>query len=249
MTVVSVTSEDSANPGLFGQLEMRWNTLLQQNNTPLFNWKNPDALMREVTFVNSVQEKMDEVVARIAPSMLRIVNTVRANLPSQKSQREWISKHLNWDFRRISELCIVASSYNLLNPHTRQQGAAEMQRYGWSSALKLAYIRTPAERGEIWRAACAGRPRASYRDVLNQINSLRNKPSLPQSASLTSDDIDMRLNNIRTNMAGLGALTEQITDPQNTKAALQRVSTLQRELQHLKKALQGHLASSLAGTQ
>ena len=244
---VGAAAPENANSGVFGQLEVRWNTTLQQKGSPLFDWKDTTLLLQEVEFVNNVQEKMDEAAVRLAPSMLRIVSTIKANLSSPKAQRAWLAQHLNWDFRRISELCIVASSYGLLNPQTRQQGAVEMQRYGWSNALKLAYIRSPEERSEIWRRACAGRPRASYRDVLTQMEALRTTPlqSLPQTTSeFDPDDLDLRLSNIRTNMASLGALADHITEPQNTRIALQRVDALQQELQALKKNLKNHLAKN-----
>ena len=77
--------------------------------------------------------------------------------------------HLNLDFRRVSELCIVADSYRLLDSGQRRQGEREIATYGWSKALKLAHVRNPEDRRQVWESACGGGGSASYRAVLESI--------------------------------------------------------------------------------
>src|SRR5262249_16353186 len=135
------------------------------------------------------------------PSILRIVLTVKENVPDPKAQRTFLGEHLQVDFRRVSELCIVADSYNLLDPQHRLLGAREIERYGWSIALKLSAVRDLHDRPDLWQRACAGRPRAAYRDVLEEIRRYRERKLIaaPEATEreVNTDSLFDRIGNAR----------------------------------------------------
>ena len=209
----------------------------------LFDWHDRTALLAEVDLINRAQAVLDEAAVKIAPCLLRIVLTVKANLPEAKAQRAFLGEHLQLDFRRISELCIVAESYGLLDPRQRDSGAREIERYGWSAALKLAYVRSPRDRQDLWERACAGRPRAGYRDVLEQIQLFRERKLLaaPAHPELERKDLVRRLNAAQEHVSRLAALAPRLRSRLDYQNALELLETVTRELAPLKRALQDRL--------
>ena len=233
-------------PQLFQELQQRWSGAQSPaagTGTPLFDWQDRSALMAEVDLVNRAQGILDEAAVKIAPCLLRIVLTVKANLSDPKEQRAFLAEHLQLDFRRISELCIVAESYGLLDPQSREAGAREIERYGWSNALKLAYVRNPRERQEAWERACAGRGRAGYRDVLEQIQLLRERKLIagPSKPDLERKDLVRRLTDAQEHVNQLAHIAPRLRSRMDYEHALELLETVQKELAPLKKALQEHL--------
>jgi hypothetical protein len=259
-------------PQLFHELQQRWNGALSIVNpaaghagadpagdghtentlvssgtvgspVALFDWHDRTALLAEVDLINRAQAVLDEAAVKIAPCLLRIVLTVKANLPEAKAQRAFLGEHLQLDFRRISELCIVAESYGLLDPRQRDSGAREIERYGWSAALKLAYVRSPRDRQDLWERACAGRPRAGYRDVLEQIQLFRERKLLaaPAHPELERKDLVRRLNAAQEHVSRLAALAPRLRSRMDYQNALELLETVTRELAPLKRALQDRL--------
>ena len=227
-----------------------WNAALQlRPDQVLFNWDNNNDLMREVAFVNHAREKLDEAAVKIAPAMLRIVLTVKENVADAKSQRAWLAKHVDWDFRRISELCIVAESYGLLDSQRRLAGVAELQLYGWSNALKLAYVRNSEDRQRIWQIACNSAPRASYRRVLKVLQEYRSPQQLetPVSSPPTVNHLHESIAALRASWEALQKL-QHIQHPEQARLALQHVKLLEKKLPQLKRTLTQrlHAPTSLA---
>jgi hypothetical protein len=242
-------------PQLFHELQQRWNgapvpaggavagAAAGSSPVPLFDWQDRTALLAEVDLVNRAQSVLDEAAVKIAPCLLRIVLTVKANLPDPKAQRNFLAEHVQLDFRRISELCIVAESYGLLDPRRRDAGAQEIERYGWSAALKLGYVRAPRDRQELWERACAGRPRAGYRDVLEQIQLFRERKLLaaPAAADLERKELVRRFNAAQEHVARLAALAPRLRSRLDYQNALELLETVQKELAPLKRALQDRI--------
>ncbi len=229
--------------GFLQWLQERWSSALGlRAEEVLFDWRDRTALMNEIAFVNQVGTRLDEAAVKIAPSMLRIVLTVKANLPHGKAQRAFLAEHLDWELRRISELCIVADSFALLDPAGRADGAREIQRYGWSNALKLAYVRDPTARREIWERARGERPRASYRDVLEEIQRFRERKLLAPPPLV--EEIGQRLLAAKQRFAALDALTAELATPDSYREALQQVNNAQRELGRLKRVLKERMQSA-----
>jgi hypothetical protein len=225
-----------AHAGFFGGLQERWRGALHLHPCEvLFDWADRRALMEEIAFVNEARERIDEAALRVAPAMLRIVLTVKEYLPDPTAQRGFLARHVDWDLRRISELCIAADSYGLLEPSHRVAGEREIQRYGWSSALKLAYVRERADRIEIWERAAGGRERASYRAVLEEMRRYRERKLLAPPAP--PEEVQARLGALRRQLDALAALTGDLSAPESCRAALRQVATAQRELGRLKRAL------------
>ena len=229
--------------GLLPGLDERWNQALAlAPGEVLFDWEDRSALMSEIAFVNQAREKLDEAVLKIAPAMLRIVLTVKAHVPAPKAQRAFLAEHMEWDLRRISELCIVADSYGLLEPGQRREGQGEIERYGWSNALKLAYVRDPAERADLWERARRGKPKASYRAILEEIKRFRERkmigPPPPQ------EDLGQRLLATKTEFAALESLGPNLTAPEEYQEALRHVSKAQQELSRLKRTLKERLEAA-----
>jgi hypothetical protein len=240
---LSAAARTEAPRGFFSWLQERWNALLGlREDEVLFDWDDRTALMGEIAFVNQAHERLDEAVLKLAPSMLRIVLTVKANLDQPGEQRAFLAEHVSWDLRRISELCIVADSYGLLAPGRRAAGNREIARYGWSSALKLAYVREPAARQEIWERACDGSGRASYRDVLEELRRFRERKLIGPPAS--SADVSARLDAARYTFDALMVCAHDLSAPQRCQEALAQVSQAQRELGRLKRALQERLQAA-----
>ena len=226
----------------FSQLEARWrDSLACSADELLFSWEDQGPILREMAFINTVQARMDEAAVRIAPALLRIVLTVRENLPSPQAQKEYLAKHLELDFRRISELCIVGDSYGLLLPGQRHQGEKEIALYGWSKALKLAYVRDPADREMIWSNACAGRPSASYRAVLEEIKRFRERRLIGPPAP--REEITTRLERIATSYRALNASPLSLGRPEDYHQTLRQVDSMRRELGRLKRVLQDQIVA------
>jgi hypothetical protein len=226
---------------LMQELAQRWNG----SATDLFDWADRSALMAEIDLVNRAQTVLDEAAAKIAPSVLRIVLTVKEHLRDPKAQRAFLADHLRVDFRRISELCIVADSFSLLDPHQRTLGAREIERYGWSIALKLAYVRDPHDRSDLWQRACAGRPRAAYRDVLEEIRRFRERKLIGGPVSLDAntdeDRLNDRLGNAREAFTHFDNLTRHLRGPKDYEAAVETLETLQKELNRIRRTLRGQM--------
>ena len=228
--------------GMLARLEARWREL--HKHTEPFDWDDREALMAEIDFVNSAQAVLDEAAVKIAPSVLRIALTVQRNIPDQKAQRAFLEEHLNLDFRRVSELCIVARSYMLLDPDParREAGAAEIDRYGWSKALKLAHVPDPADRAQIWDNARGDAPSASYRAVLEELRRFRERKLVN-----APDDPDRFETRVESTRRLLGQLTQRLAhlDSRDDYAgALDELQRTQRELNRLKKALQEQLSDA-----
>ncbi len=229
--------------GFFQWLQERWGTLLGlRPEEVLFDWDDRTALMSEIAFVNQARERLDEAALKLAPAMLRIVLTVKANLAEPREQRAFLAEHVDWDLRRISELCIAADSYGLLDPARRESGSRELARYGWSCALKLAYVRDPAERREVWERARGLREQPSYRDVLEEMRRFRERKLLGPPAS--SEDVDARLLTAQQTFAALTSGAHDLSRSEGCQAALAQVARAQRELGRLKRALQERLQAA-----
>lgn len=227
--------------GLPEDVQQHWQAVLGlPREDVLFDWYDQSALQAEIAFVNRVRERIDEAVVKVAPAMLRIVLTVKANLPDADEQRRFLHEHVDWDFRRISELCIVAESYRLLDPTWRQEGAREIERFGWSNALKLAYVRDPAERAEIWDNARGDAPRASYRAVLEELRRFRERKQIGPPAP--ESELTERLEGARRHFQALSALeSADLTAPDTVEQALKSIGALQKELRRMRTALRERL--------
>ncbi len=208
----------------------------------LFDWAESGALQEEIAFVNHAQAFMDEAAVKIAPSVLRIVLTVKHHLPEPQAQRAYLGEKLALDFRRISELSIVAESYGLLDPAQREQGAREIEHYGWSKALKLAYVRDPEARRDIWGRACGLGHSASYRAVLEEIRRFRERrliaPPMAEDRveGLIADAVD-RIDTFKRRAAHLQSRDDVLE-------ALHELRRVQRELGQVKRALQDKLLAA-----
>ncbi|MDH5752398.1 MAG: hypothetical protein OEZ59_08275, partial [Deltaproteobacteria bacterium] len=153
-TSLHSTQPPEIRKGFIQEIQSRWEQMRAlSEEMVLFDWDNRSALMSEIEWVNSARERLDEAYFKVAPSMLRIVLTVKENLHDPVEQRSFLVNNLDWDLRRVSELCIVADSYGLLDQQRRRQGEEELRIYGWSNSLKLAYVRDPRDRLEIWDRA------------------------------------------------------------------------------------------------
>ena len=204
-----------------------------------FDWQDRGALMEEIAFVNRAQEFLDEATMKIAPSVLRIVLTVKANLAEPVAQREFLADHLALDFRRISELCILADSYRLLDAKHGVAGEREIARYGWSKALKLAHVREAADRKEIWGRARGNRNAASYRAVLEEIRRFRErKQVLPFPREWPLDE---RWQAARTAFASLENLEQRLTTSEGCAQALDDLKRVEKELDSLKRVIRGRI--------
>jgi hypothetical protein len=233
-------------PQLFQELQQRWSgtqAAPHAGNTPLFDWQDRTALLAEIDLINRAQGILDEAAIKIAPCLLRIVLTVKANVSDPKTQRTFLAEHLQLDFRRISELCIVAESYGLLDAQARESGAREIERYGWSNALKLAYVRSPRDRQEVWERACAGRSRAGYRDVLEQIQLLRERKLIggPIKPDLERKDLVRRISDAQEHVTQLAHIAPRLRSRMDYAHALELLETVQKDLGPLKRALQERL--------
>jgi hypothetical protein len=229
------------------ELNQRWSG----GSTDLFDWRDRSALMAEIDLVNRAQSVLDEAAVKIAPSLLRIALTVKENLPDPKAQRAFLAEHLQIDFRRISELCIVADSYRLLDPQQRSLGAREIERYGWSIALKLAHVRDAHDRADLWQRACAGRLRAAYRDVLEEIRRFRER-KLIAGPSPAEGSLPERLDTVREAFTHFDALTRHLRGPKDYQEAMATVEKLRRELGRIQRTLRDQMEAEehreLAGT-
>lgn len=221
--------------GLVSGLESRWHLFRPSEGKVLFDWEDRSELYTEIEFVNRVRERLDEAAVKIAPSILRIVLTVKANVEGAKAQRAFLAEHVDWDFRRISELCIVAESFGLLEAERRAQGEQELRRYGWSNALKLAYVPDPRERADIWDRARGSSEKASYRAVLEEISRFRERKLL--TPSLPMEKLGARIASARGHFDSLKTLSADLSTPENCRLALKELTQTQRELSGLKRAL------------
>ena len=217
-------------------LSEKWDAAMKsEGESLLFDWQDQRGLREEIQFVNSAQATLDEAAVKLAPSLLRIVLTVKANLPAPADQRAYLAKHLRLDFRRISELCIVADSYGLLDADYRNKGEAELQKYGWSNSLKLAYVRDPYERREIWERACGGKPAASYRAVLEEIRRFRERKLI--APPVPREELSSRLVNARKLFTRFASAADRLESPQQLQRALGELEQLQKELARVRTAL------------
>jgi hypothetical protein len=170
---------------------------------------------------------------------------VKEHLTEPKAQRAFLAEHLQLDFRRISELCIVADSFRLLDPHQRGMGEREIERYGWSIALKLAYVRDPHDRADLWQRACAGRTRAAYRDVLEAIRNHRERKLIAGPKTAPDDSagemLNDRLGNAREAFTHFDALTKHLRGPKDYAAAVETLEKLQKELNRIRRTLRGQM--------
>jgi len=240
---LSTTGRAELRGGFFQWLQERWAGMLGlRPDQVLFDWDDRTALMSEIAFVNQARERLDEAAVKLAPAMLRIVLTVKANIAGSAEQRAFLAEHVDWDLRRISELCIVADSYGLLEPAQRETGSRELARYGWSCALKLAYVRGAAERREIWDRARGMKPQASYRDVLEELRRFRERKLIGPPAS--SADVTARSESVRERFEALGASLRDLRRPEQLSEALTQVGQAQRELGRLKRALQERIQAA-----
>ena len=243
----SQNSLDSLSPaevrgGFMHEVQSRWAEMRELGlDQVLFDWQDRHGLMREIQWVNQARERLDEAFLKVAPSMLRIVLTVKENLTEAPEQRAFLAEHLDWDLRRVSELCIAADTYGLLNPEQRPRGEEEIRRYGWSNSLKLAYVRDPSSRREIWENARDGKPRASYRALLEELRRFRERKLIgpPPPARLIGEQLfaaKQGFDHLDSLSTSLGR-TEGLTDALNT------VTEVQRHLSQLRKTLQERLKS------
>ena len=222
--------------GLFAWLQERWSHLLSLGaGDVLFDWDDRGALMQEIAFVNQARERLDEAAVRLSPAMLRIVLTVKAHLSDPAAQRAFLAQHLEWDLRRVSELCIVADRYGLLDPARRDEGRRELADYGWSGGLKLAALPTPEARREVWERACAGKGAAPYRALLEELKRYRERRLIAPPASV--NDVGSRLGAVSHSIEALSAAAHNLSSPQHYRDALARVGEAQRELRRLRRAL------------
>lgn len=226
---------------LMQELDQRWSA----GATGLFDWGDRSALMAEIDLVNRAQAVLDEAALKIAPSLLRIVLTVKEYVQDPKAQRTFLGEHLQIDFRRVSELCIVADSYGLLDPHLRTLGAREIERYGWSIALKLSAVRDAHDRADLWQRASAGRPRAAYRDVLEEIRRYRERKLIGGPVAVdpepTAETLFDRIGNAREVFSHLDTLTRRLHARKDYEAAVETVEKLQKELNRIRRTLQGQM--------
>lgn len=207
----------------------------------LFDWSDRAQLMAEIELVNQAQRVLDEASLKIAPSVLRIVLTVKKHLPEPSEQRAFLADHLDLDFRRISELCIVADSYGLLDANHRQDGLKEILRYGWSKSLKLAHVPDPVERQIIWQQACGGASTASYRAVLEEIRRFRERKLL--NAPPAADPLEERLDAARERFTTFSAATRELNTRDDYASALRELGQVQRELTRLKRTMREQMDS------
>jgi hypothetical protein len=222
--------------GFLARLQERWSSALSlPGGGLLFDWEDKRALMGEIEFINGAQAAVDEAAVKLAPSMLRVVLTVKSNLPTPAEQRAFLAEHMRMDFRRISELCIVADSYGLLDADCRREGERELQKYGWSNALKLAYVRDPHDRRDIWERACGGKPTASYRAVLQEIRHFRERKLIAPPAP--AEEIEERLGAVRKLFSTFNGAAKHLHSREEIREALQELERVQRELGQLKRAL------------
>ena len=235
----SVRTETRSN--LFQALQERWLQILAGNGL-FFDWDDRRELMAEIQFVNRAQATLDEAAVKIAPLLLRIILTVRQNLPEAKAQRAFLMEHLQLDFRRISELCIVADSYGLLEPSRCREGEQEINRYGWSNALKLGYVRDPADRRDIWERARGRKPAASYRAILEEIRRFRERKLLAPPTSRR--EFENRMGDLGQALSAFRVRTKRVDTAEDCKALLKEVSNLQRELGRIKEALQDQIEAA-----
>ena len=262
LTAPPVATRAEIRPHLFSELQLRWSgvnapgaggTPQGADTVPLFDWHDRSALMAEIDLMNRAQAVLDEAAVKIAPCLLRIVLTVKAHVPDPKDQRAFLGEHLQLDFRRISELCIVAESYGLLDPRGRESGAREIERYGWSNALKLAHVRDARDREHLWERACAGRPRAGYRDVLEQIQLYRERKLIgPTSVqSLERKELVKRIGEAKEHVAELASIAPRLRSRLDYEHALELLESVQKELASVHRAFRERLDAedhaSLAG--
>jgi len=226
--------------GFMQELQARWQDMRSLGlDRVLFDWQERSGLMREISWVNQARERLDEAFLKVAPSMLRIVLTVKQNLPDPAEQRAFLAEHLDWDLKRVSELCITADSYGLLDPGPRKPGEEEIRQYGWSNALKLAYVRDARTRREIWDAARNGAPRASYRALLEELRRFRERKLIgpPPPAR----ELGERLSAAKEGFDALQSLANRLGRADGMADALATVTRVQRDLNQFRKALQERL--------
>lgn len=217
-------------------LSDKWSETLRAESTGLlFDWEDQRGLRKEIEFVNGAQATLDEATVKLAPSLLRIVLTVKANLPTPGEQRAYLTEHLKLDFRRISELCIAAESYGLLDSDFRKKGEHEIAKYGWSNALKLAYVRDPYERGEIWERACAGKSAASYRAVLEEIRRFRERKLI--ASPVPREELGTRLVSARNLFTRFVSAADRLDSRAELQNAIGELELLQKELARVRTAL------------
>jgi len=232
-------------PQLFAELQTRWNGMQASaaGTPPLFDWQDQTALRAEMDLINRAQAVLDEAAVKIAPCLLRIVLTVKAHVPDPKAQRSFLAEHLQLDFRRISELCIVAESFGLLDARRRESGSREIERYGWSSALKLASVRDARDREALWQRACAGRPRAAYRDVLEQLQLFRERKLIPASGAhdLERKELVKRVATAKEHVTELAAIAPRLRSRLDYEYAIELLDAAQKDLTALRRAFQDRL--------
>lgn len=217
-------------------LEERWkHNLSGQAGSPLFDWEDQREMREEIEFVNRAQTTLDEAAVKLAPSLLRIVLTVKAHLPTPREQRAFLGEHLRLDFRRVSELCIVADSFGLLDAEYRKKGEREIEKYGWSNALKLAPVRDPYERRDIWERACNGKANASYREVLEEIRRFRERKLI--APLIGREDLEARLGAARRLFSQFNGAAAELSSRDGLRSALEGLEELQKELAQLKRAM------------
>ncbi|MDH4120136.1 MAG: hypothetical protein OEV94_00305 [Deltaproteobacteria bacterium] len=221
-------------------ISQRWSSPLPASPSQLlFDWNNREALEDEIRFVNTAQAYLEEGAVKIAPSVLRIVLTVKANLADPADQRAFLADQLEMDFRRASELCILAESYALLDPHHRMDGMREIETYGWSKALKLSAVRDPRERADIWKRAKGRDDSASYRAVLEELRRFRERKLLPPAPpEPAKEGVQSLWNKTRGSLDVLNVAVTHLESKKECKSALDNLSRLQQELNQIKKAIQ-----------
>ncbi|MBI4082825.1 MAG: hypothetical protein HY423_09460 [Candidatus Lambdaproteobacteria bacterium] len=221
-------------------LQQRWSALpAVEPDRLLFDWENRRALEDEVAFVNRAEAVLDEAAVKLAPSVLRIVLTVRQHLSDPRDARAWLEEKLALDFRRVSELCIVAESYGLLDAGRREPGVREIERYGWSKALKLAHVRDPAERHAIWERAAETAGGASYRAVVAEIGRFRERKLI--AAPDAPPRLDHIVHDAQARFAAFTRTAAHLRTRDQVQVAIEELSDLQRDLTRLRRALRERL--------
>lgn len=239
-TLSNISVRTEPRRGTLSWLDGKWAAVLElPGNDILFDWDAQAELMKEIAFVNETRERIDEAALKVAPSMLRIVLTVKQNITDIPGQRAWLAEHVDWDFRRISELCIVADSYGLLDTSRRQGGEAELKRYGWSNALKLAYVREREEREGIWERARGDKEQASYRAVLEEIKRYRERKQI--APPTRQEELHTRMAAAREAISLLGNGNAWADNSEACRDMLQAAEEAHRELGRLKRALKERL--------
>jgi hypothetical protein len=115
----------------------------------------------------------------------------------------------------------------------------EIERYGWSKALKLAHVRDPAERHAIWERAAQATGGASYRAVLAEIGRFRERKLI--AAPETPPRLDHIVHDAQARFAAFSRTAAHLRTRDQVQVAIEELSDLQRDLTRLRRALRDRL--------